>query len=112
MLEVAPSISPYRRFSQQRNTAKRRGVAWELTFEEWTAIWDASGQYANRGRKVGQYVMARNGDTGPYAVGNVSICQTTKNLQDSYINRPVAERDRASLGGWEIGRASCRERVL
>jgi hypothetical protein len=69
-------------FKCQRQNAKHRGVAWEITFPEWVAVWDASGKWAERGRKRGQYVMARYGDVGPYRVGNVEIQQTNENVKD------------------------------
>jgi hypothetical protein len=67
-------------FNAQRASAKRRknpdgsiGIPWELTFEEWWAIWEASGKWEQRGRKRGKYCMCRHNDCGPYAVGNVYI---------------------------------------
>jgi hypothetical protein len=61
------------KFTTSRLNAERRGIAFELTFEQWFDIWTKSGHYSERGRKRGQYVMARFGDEGPYAVGNVEI---------------------------------------
>lgn len=61
------------KFTTQRHDAKRRGVIWLLTYEEWLKIWMDSGHWHERGCKKGQYVMARYGDKGPYAVDNVRI---------------------------------------
>src|SRR5215472_6042820 len=58
-------------FVVQRADAKRRGIAFSFTFEEWLAVWQQSGKWAERGHRKGQYVMARFGDIGPYAIGNV-----------------------------------------
>jgi hypothetical protein len=71
--------SPAYKFKQQRNSAKARGVEWLMTFEEWWGVWDASGKWSQRGHRDGQYVMGRHGDTGPYAVGNVSIITSNEN---------------------------------
>jgi hypothetical protein len=60
-------------YNRQKQNAKRRGVSWELTFEQWWAIWQESGKWNQRGCGRGQYVMSRYNDTGSYAIGNVFI---------------------------------------
>ena len=50
------------KYYHQKAHAKVRGIAWKLTLEEWLAWWQASGHYHERGRRKGQYVMARRGD--------------------------------------------------
>jgi hypothetical protein len=68
-----------RQFNQQKSNAKRRGIDWQLTFEEWRKIWADSGKLELRGRNSGQYCMSRPGDQGPYAVDNVRIVPVTVN---------------------------------
>jgi len=65
--------------------AARREISFELTFEQWMEIWLKSGQILNRGMEAGQYVMGRNNDSGPYAVGNVSIITGAQNVRDANI---------------------------
>ena len=60
-------------YHKQKNQAARRGIGFFLTFDEWYTIWEASGRLPERGRRKHEYVMARLGDVGPYAVGNVKI---------------------------------------
>ena len=72
-------------FSQRRNAAKRE-IEWNLSLGEWWNIWKESGKWNARGRHVGQYVMARKGDTGPYAIGNVEIITASQN-HDDYLER-------------------------
>lgn len=79
------SQTPICKFVQQRNNAKRRNIDWQLTLGEWWQIWEASGKWDERGRGSG-YVMARHGDTGPYAVGNVKVINGREN-QSEYIRR-------------------------
>lgn len=67
-------------YHTHRGGAKRRGIKFILTYEEWLSIWRKSGHLPQRGIKRGQYVMARKRDTGSYAKGNVSIITVTKNL--------------------------------
>jgi hypothetical protein len=73
-----------RAFYKQRWHAKRRGIPFLLTLEEWVMLWKDSGKWELRGRSKGQYVMARVGDQGPYAVGNVYICTTSENISDRW----------------------------
>lgn len=67
------------RFREHRHRALSSKIGFELTFEQWLDIWLSSGQIHNRGTRKGQYVMARNGDAGPYKVGNVRIITASAN---------------------------------
>lgn len=83
---MADHSTPLGKFEHQRQRAKVRGIAWELSFEQWWAIWERSGKWALRGRKVGEYVMARHGDAGPYSVANVSIKLASQNNSEAHAN--------------------------
>lgn len=72
------------RFARQAINARRRGIPFELTFEQWWSLWQQSGHYADRSR--GGYIMGRIGDTGPYAVNNVYICTAAQNAHDQYFS--------------------------
>lgn len=80
--------TPIKKFQVQRRNAGRRGIGWELTFEQWLVIWMESGKWPQRGQHIGQYVMARKGDVGPYSVDNVFICLHSENIKDGYRNKP------------------------
>ena len=69
-------------YACQKFAAKRRRIAFLLTFEEWLKIWKASKRLPQRGRRYGQYCMARYGDKGPYAVGNVRIILNEHNHEE------------------------------
>lgn len=62
--------------------ASIRNIDFLLTFEEWIQIWVESGHLHERGCKRGQYCMARFGDKGPYAVGNVKIILHKDNIAE------------------------------
>jgi hypothetical protein len=66
-------------FRQQRSNARRRGIGFFLTFDEWWSIWQKSGMYEHRG--PGGYVMHRIGDDGNYEVDNVEIISATENFR-------------------------------
>lgn len=65
------------RYNDQMQQARRRGIEWLFTFEQWWAIWEP--HWHLRGRRRGQYMMARHGDVGAYAPWNVSIMEATAN---------------------------------
>ena len=75
------------KYRAQKNNAKRRGIDWELTFDQWWQLWDASNRWNQRGREVGNYAMCRNNDVGPYAFGNVKIKTITENRYDDWEKR-------------------------
>lgn len=75
-------------YNRHRLSAKNRGIEWGFDFDGWFAVWDASGQLDNRGKRRGQYVMSRIGDVGPYAPGNVRIMTCGDNCRD-YFSRFV-----------------------
>lgn len=74
-------------YRNQRDRARMRGIEWAITFPEWWRIWQESGKWAQRGKLGHNYVMARNGDAGPYAVGNVYICTSSQNISDWHATR-------------------------
>lgn len=79
------ATSPITRYTQQRRNAKARKIAWKLTFADWWLIWQASGKWNRRGRGNG-YCMARHGDVGPYAIGNVEIIPARENSRQARLN--------------------------
>lgn len=76
----------YKRYTDQRFCAKRRGILFLLTFEEWLYIWETSGHLSLRGRLKGQYCMARFGDQGAYQVGNVRIITVSENRAETQLS--------------------------
>lgn len=69
-----------RKFLTQRTNAKNRGVAWDLSFDQWRNWWLATGHVDERGRLRGQWVMARPYDSGPYALGNLLCLRAEDNV--------------------------------
>ena len=71
--------TPKGKYSIQKRKATRRGIEWELTFEEWFKIWQDSGKWDFRGCNKNQYVMCRTGDIGSYSKDNVFIDTNSNN---------------------------------
>jgi hypothetical protein len=67
------------RWRYHRRHAKDRKIPFLLTFDQWLQIWIDSGHIHESGTRNHQYCMARYGDKGPYAVGNVRIVTVAQN---------------------------------
>jgi hypothetical protein len=74
-----------RRFIQQRANARYRGIDWDLTFDQWRDWWLATGRVDERGRLRGQWVMARPGDVGAYAIGNIKCMRAEDNVTERNV---------------------------
>ncbi|WP_407186703.1 hypothetical protein [Bradyrhizobium centrosematis] len=103
-------------FIEHRVNAKDRGIGFELTFSQWLEIWIASGKVRKRGCRRGQYVMARYGDRGPYAAGNVKIILASENIAEALKGRPRSPETRALISlamqmSWSFRRAAERARA-
>ncbi len=72
-------------YSVHKGNAKKRGIEFNLTFDEWYGIWKP--YYKNRGNKHGQLVMCRNMDKGAYEVGNVTIGSLSDNAKTRCLNK-------------------------
>ena len=87
--------NPKGMFCRQKASANRRGIDWQLSYEDWKAIWDESGKLDQRGRGANKFCLARKFDEGPYSVDNVYITENSKNSLLSYkrnikeINNPT-----------------------
>lgn len=87
-------------YINQRHNAQCRRIEWKLSLPEWWRIWQESGKWELRGRGRGKYVMARLGDRGPYAPGNVYIAEFCENVNDYYrcAEHKVAHRKAVAAG--------------
>jgi len=72
--------------SHGRSAAKRK-IDFYLSFDEWLYVWVKSGHLHERGNRRHNYVMARTGDVGPYAIGNVRIITHRANCAEVWKNK-------------------------
>ena len=63
----------YLTWLQQRNQAQWREEGWSIDFDAWRDLWEASGQWLNRGRERGCYCMTRIDWSLPWSLNNVAI---------------------------------------
>ena len=68
-LAITPEIR--QKYNTHKSNAKKRGIEFDLTFDEWWDIWN--GHFSQRGRVSGCMQMCRTGDAGGYELGNVRI---------------------------------------
>lgn len=88
-------------FRQQKKTSTHnRGIAWELTFEQWCRVWDESGKWFERGRRKDQYCMSRIADTGPYSFENVRIITCSENAKESFLVVDAKTRAAKRIRHW------------
>lgn len=82
-----------------RNRYDRNGckVLFKLSFDEWDAIWQASGRWQDRGRTRGCYCMSRYNDLGHYELGNVFIQPIGDNTRESNARYTHSEEVRRKI---------------
>jgi hypothetical protein len=78
-------MTPKKAFQQHRANAKQRGIPFEMTFDDWWGIWRE--WFHLRGRGTNGLCMARHGDAGPYAVGNVYLTTNLGNQLDVHPSK-------------------------
>ena len=72
-------------WQDHKGNAKRRGIEFRFTFEEWTLWWEKNlgpDWREKRGSEVGKYVMARYGDKGAYEAENVKCILHADNIRE------------------------------
>lgn len=77
---MAPLRTAYHR---QKCEARKRGISFEMSYDEWIGVWINSGKLDHRGRGRGKYCMMRLNDVGPYSVENVKIGLFEDNVSDA-----------------------------
>ena len=91
-------------FRDQRRRAKRRGIEFLFTFEEWLDVWECSGKLALRGPGKNGYCMSRPGDVGPYAPWNVVIKTISENsLEAAPYGRKISLTVRKKMSASRTG---------
>lgn len=93
-------------FSQHKYNAKRRGIEFLFTREEWWAWWQEDGRWSKRGNSsMDHLVMARFGDMGPYHPDNVYCTPHRVNLSNIpfYVKSSASKIVHARLQGREDG---------
>jgi hypothetical protein len=67
-------------YTQQKGDAKKRGIEFKLTFEEWSNWWGKD--FQNRGVGANKLVMGRHGDVGAYELSNIKKITFGDNIRE------------------------------
>lgn len=81
--------TPRKLYTNARHCAAKRGIGFDFTYEDWVAWWErhlGKDWIDKRGRKIGQFCMARNGDMGIYRQDNVRCIEVSDNHKEKYSN--------------------------
>lgn len=73
------------KYQAHKSNAAQRGIQFDLTFDEWWAIWEQ--HFHNRGRASDQMQMCRDRDEGGYRTGNVRIDTARNNNREAQITK-------------------------
>jgi hypothetical protein len=85
--QQAYDLTPKGRFVAHKKNARRRGVEFDMSFDEWWTIWESHWD----GRGMGKLVMCRTCDEGAYEVGNVRIDSQSNNAKEQHDVRKSFE---------------------
>lgn len=72
------------KYNTHKKDAKKRGIPFEFSFEEWIAWWEAQGKLQDKLNNWGRWCMCRKGDEGPYCLANVYLGTRAKNTADRW----------------------------
>ena len=92
------------RYKMQERNALARGVPFLLSFEQWLSIWTESGKLDQRGRGAEKFCMCRNGDVGPYEIGNVFIGTGRENVRAGNLGKEMTQEVRDKISKAHIGK--------
>ncbi len=81
------SVPPKQAYATHKSSAAARGVPFELSFEQWWAIWEEN--YGRRGVASDQLGMCRTRDEGGYSIGNVRLDTPKGNAADRVLANKV-----------------------
>ncbi len=82
-------------YTNAKTCARNRGIEWLFTYDTWVDWW--GDDIDNRGCKVGQLVMARTGDVGPYHPDNVRKATKAENNIEGRTGRKHSTETRVKM---------------
>jgi hypothetical protein len=95
----------HKKYNMQKYNAGTRGIDFEISFDDWYAIWQQSGKWDQRGKGKNKYVMSRHNDIGPYKVGNVSIKSQEENTREANAgDKNPSKRSGSLISAAVVGR--------
>jgi len=81
------SVLPKKAFDDHKRHSEARGIPFLFTYAEWLEMWLVSGKWHLRGKKSGNYVMARFNDEGAYSPRNCKIITSEENQSERWKDK-------------------------
>lgn len=89
----------WRLFYGHKYGAKRRGIRFDFSYDEWVGWWkhNLGPDWRNKRGTGNKYVMARYGDKGPYAPHNVKCITHAANSREHYYPKKLTPKQVAII---------------
>ena len=100
------------RYRKQKYSAERKNIKFNISFDDWFNWWKSTGKYHLRGRKKGQYQMARFNDIGPYEIGNIKCITMEENTREGNSGSKLSEEHKRKIGLSSLGNKHTKESKL
>lgn len=85
----------YLAFVQQRNQARWRGEVWQLTFEQWLALW--GDRFDRRGRRTWDLCLTRRDYHQPWTLDNAEVITRQQHNERQFAHGRRPRRTRAQI---------------
>ena len=90
-----PMLPYNRQYHEQKGNARRRGIEFNFTYQEWLDWW--GDDIEQRGKGFNKLVMARKNDQGAYHPDNVVKMLNQENVRDGNLNKVITDEYREKL---------------
>jgi hypothetical protein len=78
------------KYCSQRGLSRRRGIEFNLSFDQWYQWWLDQGvdkNIKNPNQSANDLTMGRKGDAGGYTLDNIECVTRSKNSKDAWSNK-------------------------
>jgi len=91
-------------YLSQKHTSAKRGIEFNLTWQEWITWWIDTGHIRERGKGKGKYVMARPGDKGPYSLKNIKCITQEQNATEAHLGKATSDSTKQLMSEASLGK--------
>ena len=94
-MDFADIGSPAFAYTRDRINHTRRDKTFELTFPQWSALFEAAGGVFNRGRFADGLVLSLRDKRGNFVMGNVRVITLSENTRETRLQEMQRKRSAA-----------------
>lgn len=87
------------KFSRKKSNAKRKGIEFLLSYEQYVHLVESAGLVASDIGRKGGYDLARYGDEGPYSIDNCRFITHGDNIRERKVSDKMRAHQTALLKG-------------